>query len=249
MKHTVPTERFLSDLRLTGMLTQLHARLKQSQDEKLSHEDCLNLLLQDEADHRKNSRIYRLLRLASFKQQVSLEGVDYSLARGIDKALVSDLSQCRFIKNGTNILILGPTGVGKSFLASAIGNCACRSGYTTIFSRMNTLLEQSALHRLKGNYLLFVKKYASCDLLILDDFGIKPLSPQQFQDLYDILDERSEEKATIITSQLLPQNWSEVIPDPITCEAITDRLVSKGMTIQMKGQSYRKKKKEKLDQV
>jgi DNA replication protein DnaC len=248
MKHTVPTERLLSDLKLSGILSQLPARLKQAQEETLSPEDCLNLLLHDELEHRKNTRIHRLLKTATLKPQSCLEGIDYSIARGIEKSQISDLSRCGFIKKGINILVLGPTGVGKSFLASALGNCACRSGHTTIFSRMNTLLEQSAFARLKGTYLSFVKKYSSCDLLILDDFGIKPLTAQQFQDLYDILDERSEEKSTIVTSQVPPQNWNEVISDPITCEAITDRLISKGITIQMKGQSYRKKKKEDLDQ-
>ncbi len=245
MKHTVPTERILFELKLRGIVNQLPLRLKQSREEKLSHEDCLNLLLQDEMDHRKNTRIQRLLRAASFKNQVSLEGIDYSSPRGFDKALISDLSKGDFISKGINILILGPTGVGKSFLASALGNCACRNGISTIFCRMNNLLEQSALSRVKGTYLNFVKKYTAVELLILDDFGIKPLTPQQFQDLYDIIDERSEDKATVITSQLPPQNWSEVIPDPITCEAITDRIVSKGIVITMKGDSYRKKKEGK----
>ena len=145
------------------------------------------------------------------------------------------------MQEGFNILIDGPTGVGKSYLASAIGQTACRHGHTAIFLRMNTLIEQTMLARVKGSYLTLLKKLASCELLILDDFGIKPLAPQQYQDLYDILDERSEGKSTIVTTQLPPENWGEVIGDPITCEAVTDRLVSRATSIHMKGDSYRKR--------
>ena len=144
--------------------------------------------------------------------------------------------------DGTNVIIEGPTGVGKTYLASALGHAACRQGYSTLFYRMNALIEQTTLARAKGTYLNLVKRLAGADLLILDDFGIKPLAPQQYQDLYDILDERSEGKATVVTTQLPAENWSEVIDDAVTCEAITDRLASRAVIIQMKGTSYRKKR-------
>lgn len=146
------------------------------------------------------------------------------------------------IDNGNNILILGPTGVGKSFLASALGNAACRMGKSVIFCRMNTLAEKLTIARVQGNYLTYLKKLTKADLIILDDFGIKPLTPQQFQDVYDIMDERFESKATIITSQLPVANWSEIIPDAVTLEAITDRIISKAVKIEMSGDSYRNKR-------
>jgi len=229
-------------LKLHGMRENFSRRCKQAGDEGLAHEDFIGMLVQDEVEHRKNTRIQRLLKNAAFRQPASVEGVDFSTARGLDKKQIAGLAGGRFIRDGLNIVILGPTGVGKSFLASAIGNAACRGGYTTLFYRMNTLIEQMTLSRVKGTYLNLIKRLAGSDLLILDDFGIKPLMPQQFQDLYDALDERGEAKSTIITSQLPIANWGEVIADPLTCEAITDRIASRAVQIQMKGDSYRRRK-------
>jgi DNA replication protein DnaC len=243
----------LMELKLHGIRESWHQRLKQSQTEDLGYEGFFSLVLEDEASWRRNTRIKRLMKRAAFRQPASAEGIDYSTPRGLDKKLIADLAGCRFVLDGGNVIIHGPTGVGKSYLASALGNASCRHGYSTLFFRMNTLIEQTTLTRAKGTYLNLVKRLGVCDLLILDDFGIKPLTPQQFQDLYDILDERSEDKATVVTTQLPVENWSEAIADPITCEAITDRLVSKAVTIHMKGDSYRKRnrggKDRKLDKV
>jgi DNA replication protein DnaC len=229
----------LKELRLPGMAIGLKERVRESQKEELGYEGFLNLLLQDEVDFRKNSRIKKLLQRASFKQGATLEQFDFAIQRGVDKKLLKDLSNCSFIKQGVNLVISGPTGVGKSFLATAFGNNACRHGISSIFFRMNTLIEQALLARAKGGYLNFVKRISSYDLLILDDFGIKPLEPQGFQDLYDIIDERCDAKSTIITTQVPVENWSEIISDPVTCEAITDRIVSHAITIPMNGGTYR----------
>lgn len=244
MQLTGQLEEKLGQLRLAGMQAHLSSRLKAAQDHALGYEDFLNTLLQDEGEHRKNLKIARLLRNASLRQQASLEGYDAKVHRGLDRKLVGDLATCRFILDSLKIIIMGPTGVGKTYLATALGNAACRHGYSTLFIRMNTLIEQTMLARAKGTYLNWLKKLAGIDLLILDDFGIKPLAPQQYQDLYDVLDERGDGKSTIVTSQLPVSNWNEIIPDPVTCEAVTDRLVSKSIKIQMKGESYRKKKAE-----
>jgi DNA replication protein DnaC len=229
-------------LKLHGMRESYGRRCKQAGDEGLAHEDCVGMLVQDEVEHRKNTRIQRLLKNAAFRQPASVEGVDFATPRGLDKKQIAGLAGGRFIRDGLNIVILGPTGVGKSFLASAIGNAACRSGYSTLFYRMNALIEQMALARAKGTYLNLLRRLSSSDLLILDDFGIKPLSPQQYQDLYDALDERGETKSTIITSQLPIANWNEVIADPVTCEAVTDRIASRAVVLQMKGDSYRRRR-------
>lgn len=232
----------LLDLRLSGIRSTIAARLTQARKGSVGYEDFLSLLLQDEVDHRKSMRVKRLLSRAQLRGLASLETVDYSAPRGLDKKVLGDLATCRFILDGANLIIMGPTGVGKTHLASAIGNNACRAGYSTLFFRMNALLEQLLLARAKANYLNFIKKLASCDLLIIDDFGIKPLEPKQYQDLYDVLDERGEDKAVIITTQLPVENWSEVIPDAVTCEAITDRLAAVATRIVMKGDSYRPKR-------
>lgn len=245
------TEVLLAELRLLGIKEGLSRRIKEAHTAGLGHEEFINMLLQDEIDFRKNARIERLLRAAAFRQPASLEAVDWNASRGLDKKQVADLSNCRFIREGQNILILGPTGVGKTFLATAIGNSACRAGHSTLFFRMNNLIEQTMLARVKGTYLNLLRRLAAAEVLVLDDFGIKPLQPQHYQDFYDILDERSEKRSTIITSQVPPENWNELIADPVSCEAITDRLMSAAVRIQMKGESQRKTKRpkpaEKLD--
>lgn len=236
------TEQLLCDLKLIGIQETFGERLKQSQKSELGYEEFLNLILEDEKRHRQNEKIKRLLKRATFKQQASLEAFETMPSRGVDKKLLSDLSILRFIQNGQNILISGPTGVGKSFLASAIGHHACKNGFVVNYFRMNTLIEKFILERAKANYLNFIKKTVTSSILILDDFGIKPLGPQQYQDLYDVIDERGEEKSLIITTQVPPENWSEIIDDPVTCEAITDRVLSNCIKIKMKGESFRQKR-------
>lgn len=246
------TTNHLISLRLTGMRESIAARLTQARKDGLDHEEFLSLLLQDEADHRKAAKIQGLIKRATFKQVSTLEEIDFATNRSLDKKQIRDLGTCRFILDGVNIIILGPTGVGKTYLASALGNAGCRSGYTTMFYRMNNLIEQFLLARAKGTYLSMLRRLASVDLLILDDFGIKPLEPQHFQDLYDALDERGDDKSTIITTQVPVENWGEVISDPVTCEAITDRLTSAAIQLVLKGASYRPKRsggKTKLDKV
>jgi DNA replication protein DnaC len=235
------------ELRLTGMRETYVLRAKQAREQNLTCEDFFGLLMQDEIEFRKGAKIKRLLRTAALRCPSSMEDIDTRVDRGLDKKQLRELASCRFIDDGLNILIMGPTGVGKTHTASAIGNAACRQGYSTLFYRMNTLIEQLILARAKGTYLNLIKKIAACDLLILDDFGIKPLDPQHYQDLYDVVDERGDEKSTIITSQLPVENWNEVIADPVTCEAVTDRLSSMSIRMVMKGSSYRSKRQVKKE--
>lgn len=232
----------LIELRLTGMRDTYATRLRQAREGDLTYEDFFALVLQDEVDFRKSARIRRLLKRAAFRQAASMEEFDLRADRGLDKKQLKDLATNRYLEDGINVLILGPTGVGKTFLASALGTAACRNGYSTQFYRMNALIEHLTLARAKGVYLNLIKRLASCELLILDDFGIKPLTPQQYQDFYDVIDERGEEKTTVVTSQVPVENWSEIIPDSVTCEAVSDRLTATATQLIMSGPSYRGKK-------
>lgn len=234
------TENLLVDLRLYGMRSGFRQRLKQASSDQSGYEEFLNLVLHDEKEFRHNAKIKRLLYRAAFKQSASLEAIDFGPKRGITKKEINELALGRFAEDGTNIIISGPTGVGKSYLANAIGNNLCRKGKSVSFHRMNSLVEKIHLERAKGTYLNFLRKICTFDLLIFDDFGIKPLEPQEYQDIYDIIDERGDQKSLIITTQVPSENWNEIIADPVTCEAITDRIVSQATAIKMKGESYRK---------
>ena len=153
--------------------------------------------------------------------------------------------ELRFLKDPRNVLIFGPTGVGKTFLATAIGNQCCRRGHTSYFIGVNMLIEKLAFSRADGTFLRFRDRLTKVDLLILDDLGIKRLPPEATQDLYDIMEERYQMKSTIITSQLPLSNWKEVIEDPVALEAIIDRIIHGSITLNLSGESYRKKRSTK----
>jgi len=233
------TDQYLAELSLKGIRETLGLRIKEALDTDLDYEGFMNLILFDEIQHRKNLRRQRLLKAAGFRSQASLEGINYSKVRNFDKRTIQELATMRFIDDGINVLIFGATGVGKTYLATAIGNHVCRNNRSVLFLKMNLLLEKIALARAEGTYLNFLKRIHSADLLIVDDFGIKALTEQQFQDYYDVLDERENGKSTIVTTQLPSENWNEVIQDPLVCEAISDRLTARALKILVKGPSKR----------
>jgi DNA replication protein DnaC len=240
------TDQYLTELSLKGVRENLSLRIKEALDGDLSYEELLNLILFDEVQHRKNQRRLKLLKSAGFKSQASLEGLTYEKVRNFDKKMIQEIASLRFIDESQNIVIFGATGVGKTYLATAIGNHTCRNGRPVLFYKMNILFEKIALARAEATYLYFLKKIHAADLLIIDDFGLRPLTDQQFQDLYDVLGERESEKSTILTTQLPSENWNEVISDPLVCEAISDRLTSRAIKLNVKGPSKRREQKKAL---
>jgi DNA replication protein DnaC len=152
------TQNRLKELKLTGIRLGLEARIQEAQKEQYGFHQFLGFCLEDEVVYRKQEKVVRLIRSAGFKAQASCENIDYTVKRNLDRKQVQDLSTCRFISSGLNILIIGPTGVGKSHLATAIGNSACRNGFSTLFCRMNTLMEKLAISRSEGSYLNYGKR-------------------------------------------------------------------------------------------
>jgi DNA replication protein DnaC len=208
---------------------------------ELSLKDGMELLLQAESDQRNVNRYARLLRNAGFRYQASIEELNTESSRGMDRALIDRLAMGDYIRNGDAILITGSAGCGKSFLASALGNRACRQGYTVAYFNMQKLLMRLKISRLDGSIIKLFDKLAKTDLLILDDFGLTPLQGQQQMDLMEIIEDRHAKKATIIASQLPVAKWFDIIGEETIADAILDRIVHTSHRFELKGDTLRKK--------
>lgn len=231
----------LQSLRLPGMAACWENLLETRQVDKLTLTDGMQLLIQAERDMRTCNRINRLLKAASFPHPALVEEIDMDPARGVEASLISQLSTCDFIRDGRSVIITGATGTGKSYLAIALGDRACRLGMTVAYFNMQRLLERLDLERLQGYAIRFLDRLAKTDLLILDDFGMKKLQGQQQNDFEQLVDDRYRKKGLIITSQLPVKDWYDVIGNELIAEACLDRLVHKSVRIQLNGESLRKK--------
>lgn len=238
------TKQILSELKCYGLLEHLDERLAEATSHGWGHTEFLSAVLTDEKLYRDNQRTTRRIKSAHFRTDASLEKLDLTTKRNLTKTQVQDLKSLAFIKAPRNVLIIGSTGIGKTFLATAIGNYACRQGYSCLFFGMNFWMEKLLLHRSDGTFLNFRERLIKTDLLILDDLGIKALPPGAIQDLYDILEERYHSKSTMITTQLPLQNWKEVIDDKVALDAILDRLIHGAIKLEMVGETVRKTRAE-----
>jgi len=237
-----PTLEKLESLRLTGMLTALQEQMGMDDINDLSFEERLGLLVDREAVCRESRRLKTRLRKAKLRHDAAVEDIDFRHPRGLDKSLVLRLSDCNWLKNHENLIITGPTGVGKSYLACAFAQKACRTGYSAIYLRTSRLFENLGLAKGDGRYIKLLTGFAKTDLLVLDDFGLAKLNREHQHDLLEILEDRHGLKSTLVTSQLPVEHWHEQIGDPTMADAILDRLVHSAHKIQLKGGSMRKKK-------
>jgi DNA replication protein DnaC len=230
----------LNNLKLTGMVKALTEQQQMAEVDSLGFEERLGLLVDREATERENRKLATRLKKAKLRQSASIEDLDFRRSRGMDKALILSLAACAWIAKGVNVLICGPTGVGKSYLACALAHKACLEGYTALYLRLPRLFEELRLAKADGRYGKLMLTYAKTDLLVLDDWGLTPMTDPQRRDLLELMEDRYGLKSTIITSQLPVAAWHEAIGDPTLADAILDRIVHNAHKIEMKGESMRK---------
>ena len=238
-----PIKDKLQALRLTGFLEALDDQERTpALLSDLSFEDRLGLLVDREIAVQENKRSERRLKAARLRQNATPEDLDFRTARNLPRPLVQTLFTGQWISNHQNVLITGPTGIGKSYLAEALGNKACRLGYRVLLLRFPRLFQALDIARSTGKLLGFFKNLAKQDLLVLEDFGLSSLTSEQRQDLFEIMEDRHNVRSTILTSQIPLAEWHDRIGDPTLADAILDRLVHGAYMIEMKGESMRKQR-------
>jgi DNA replication protein DnaC len=230
----------LVSMKMGAMAEALRRWLDQPKDRDIPPADLVGLLVDAEWIARENKKLTARLRNARFRQQACIEDIDYGQARGLTKSVILDLATCRWIHAHQNVIFTGPTGVGKSYLACALGQKACREGYTVVYRRTSRLLDELAQARVDGSHADLLRRLAKAQVLILDDLGLEVLTAGQRRDLLEVLDDRYDASSTVITSQLEPSDWHAVIGDPTIADAVCDRLVHNAHRIKLTGDSVRK---------
>ncbi|HEY5730394.1 MAG TPA: IS21-like element helper ATPase IstB [Anaerolineales bacterium] len=230
----------LRELRLSTFRNALREQQANPKYNDLTFEDRLSLLVDAECTQRRENRIKRNIRTAKFPMQATLEELDFSPSRGLDRRSILELGQPGWIASRHNILVLGPTGSGKTYLASALGVAAARNGYTVRYHRISRLLHILAIARQDGSLSNLLRSLAKTNLLILDDWMRDAITIQNAQDILDVLDDRFGHAATLISSQVPVTDWHLRIPDPTLADAILDRIVHTAHRIQLEGESQRK---------
>jgi DNA replication protein DnaC len=239
---TLPILDKLRTLKLSGMIKAFEEQRASSDYESLSFEERLGFLVDREATERENRRLQSRLRQAKLRLTACMEDIDYHHPRGLDRSLMRSLSSCQWIKDHLNVLISGPTGAGKSFIACALGHRACLEGFKAVYFRAPRLFHDLGVARGDGRYSKLMNSIAKAHLLVIDDWGLSVLSDQERGDLLEILEDRHGIHSTVMASQLPVDHWHEVIGNPTIADAILDRLVHNAYKINLNGGSMRKKK-------
>lgn len=233
----------LKQMRLHGMAECLLNQTAQT-DAELSFEERLGLLVDYEWTCRQNRKLERLLKAAKLKINACLEDIDYEHPRGLDKKLIRSLQTGEWLLEHRNVLLTGPTGTGKTYLACALGNCACRLGFSARYYRLSVLISDLKISRGDGSYPKLSSKLAKTHLLIIDDFGLEKLTPLESKELFEIIDDRVDSASTIVAGQLPLEHWHAVMGEPTIADAILDRLVHSSYKIFLRGDTMRKKEIE-----
>jgi DNA replication protein DnaC len=230
----------LYHMKLNGMADAFKEHLDQPNITDLTFEERFSLLVDRQWTWKEDRRMKRLLTNAKLKINACLEDIDYKIPRGLDKSLILRLSNCDWVKSAHNLIITGPTGVGKTYLACAMANRACRMGFTVFYIRIPKLFQDLALARGDGSYPKIMKNLTKTKALVIDDLGLAPMNAQERRDLLEVIEDRHGLLSTIVVAQLPIEHWHENIKDPTIADAILDRLVHNAYKINLKGESMRK---------
>jgi DNA replication protein DnaC len=244
-QHLLPK---LKQLRLSGILDTLETRNRQAIEDKWSYIEFLERLIEDESERRAQKQLELRLRRSTLNTSKSMETFDFSFNPSIDRGQVMQLATGSYIVDKRNVLICGPTGTGKTHLAQALGHDACRQGRHVLFINTHKMLQHLAGGRADHSFDRRLQSYLRPDLLILDDFGLKPLQPPGPEDLYDVINERYEKGAIILTSNRAPGEWPGLFGDPLLASAGLDRLAHRADVIIIRGESYRAQGRKRLEQ-
>jgi len=239
---TQPTLDRMNAMKMFFMVDAFQRQLASTQSSALSFEERLGLLIDAEWSGREQRKLDQRLRTARLRHSASIEDVDFKAHRGLSRDLVLSLGRGDWLRERQNLLITGPTGVGKSYLACAFAERACRSGFTALYLRAPRLYQELAVSRGDGSYGRLLARLTRTQLLIIDDWGLAPLKDQERRDLLEVVEDRYERASTLITSQLPIKAWHEVIGDATLADAICDRLVHCAHRLELKGPSLREAK-------
>lgn len=236
----------LAEMKLLGMLGVLDDALAEATRDQLSGSELLNQLVQAEVDYRRQRKTANRIKTARFRDRPAFEDFDFTAQRSFTRPQIKEIQSLGWLDDARPLMLIGPTGVGKTFVAQAAGLHACASGKSVLFTSITKWLENLNLARASGTYLRYRDKLAKFDLIIFDEMGSRKLTATEAQDLCEILEERSSSKSVVFTSQLPLGHWSEVIADTVIADAIHDRLQHSALTIEVTGESYRGVKARKL---